>query len=295
MIATLLSKVFLPLSLAIIMLGMGMTLIPADFTRIAKYPKAILIGLTNQLIILPLIGFSLAIAFNLEPIMAVGIMILAACPGGPTSNLITQVCKGNIALSVTLTAIASFVSILTIPFILSYALDYFSTGTGVTIKLPILDTVLQIMVITVIPISIGMAIRRFKPVFAHKMEKPMRTASTVIFILVFIAIIAANYSLIGNAMKRVGLVTLLLNIATMGLGYLTARIFKLNLKSTISITIESGIQNGTLAFVIATTIMNNMEMAIPTAAYSIWMFITGGFLMWFLGKRHEVESELNTK
>ena len=295
MIATLLSKVFLPLSLAIIMFGMGMTLIPADFTRIVKYPKAILIGLTNQLIILPLIGFSLAIAFNLEPIMAVGIMILAACPGGPTSNLITQVCKGNIALSVTLTAIASFVSILTIPFILSYALDYFSTGTGVTIKLPILDTVLQIMVITVIPISIGMAIRRFRPSFAHKMEKPMRTASTVIFILVFIAVIAANYSLIGNAMKRVGLVTLLLNIATMGLGYLTARIFKLDLKSAISITIESGIQNGTLAFVIATIIMNNIEMAIPTAAYSIWMFITGGFLMWFLGKRHDIEPDQNTE
>ncbi len=295
MIATLLSKVFLPLSLAIIMFGMGMTLIPADFTRIVKYPKAILIGLTNQLIILPLIGFSLAMAFNLEPIMAVGIMILAACPGGPTSNLITQVCKGNIALSVTLTAIASFVSILTIPFILSYALDYFSTGTGVTIKLPILDTVLQIMAITVIPISIGMAIRRFRPNFARKMEKPMRTASTVIFILVFIAVIAANYNLIGNAMKRVGLVTLLLNIATMGLGYLTARFFKLNLKSAISITIESGIQNGTLAFVIATTIMNNIEMTIPTAAYSIWMFITGGFLMWFLGKRHEVESDPNTE
>ena len=287
MIATLLSKVFLPLSLAIIMLGMGMTLVPKDFTRIVKYPKAVLIGLTNQLIFLPIIGFSLAVAFDLEPMMAVGIMILAACPGGPTSNLITQVCKGNIALSVTLTAIASFVSILTIPFILSYALEYFGTGTGTTIKLPILDTILQIMVITVIPISIGMIIRKFKPKFADRMEKPMRTASTVIFILVFIAVVAANANLMSEAMKRVGLVTLLLNIATMGLGYLTARLFKLDLKSAISITVESGIQNGTLAFVIVTTILNNIEMGIPTAAYSIWMFITGGILMWQLGKRKE--------
>ncbi|MDG2193279.1 MAG: bile acid:sodium symporter family protein, partial [Polaribacter sp.] len=151
----LLIKVLLPLSLAIIMLGMGMTLIPADFTRIIKYPKAILIGLTNQLILLPLIGFALAMAFDLSPVMAVGIMILAACPGGPTSNLITQVCKGNIALSVTLTALASFISIATIPFIISYALEYFGRNTGVTIKLPILDTILQIMAITVIPISIG--------------------------------------------------------------------------------------------------------------------------------------------
>lgn len=150
----LISKVFLPLALAIIMLGMGMTLIITDFTRVIKYPKAILIGLTNQLIFLPLIGCSLAIAFNLNPVMAVGLMILASCPGGPTSNLITQVCKGNIALSVTLTAVASLVSILTIPFILSYALEYFGSNTETTIKLPIIDTLLQIMGITVIPISL---------------------------------------------------------------------------------------------------------------------------------------------
>ncbi|MFT7628247.1 MAG: BASS family bile acid:Na+ symporter [Ulvibacter sp.] len=286
--ADLISKVFLPLSLAIIMLGMGMTLIPTDFSRILKYPKAILIGLTNQLIFLPIIGFSLAIAFNLSPIMAIGLMILAACPGGPTSNLITQVCKGNIALSVTLTAIASIVSILTIPFIMSYALEYFGTDSNVTIKLPILDTILQIMVITVIPISIGMLIRRFKTNFSKRMEKPMRIASTVIFILVFLAVIAANFNIMGKAMKEVGLVTLLLNIITMGLGYLTAKLFKLNLKSAISITIESGIQNGTLAIVIATTILNNLEMGIPTAAYAIWMFLTGGILMWQLGKRLEV-------
>lgn len=287
----LLIKVLLPLSLAIIMLGMGMTLIPADFTRIIKYPKAILIGLTNQLILLPLIGFALAMAFDLSPVMAVGIMILAACPGGPTSNLITQVCKGNIALSVTLTALASFISIATIPFIISYALEYFGRNTGVTIKLPILDTILQIMAITVIPISIGMIIRRFRLNFSKRMEKPMRIASTLIFVLIFFAVLAANYSLLGGAMKSVGVVALLLNAITMGLGYLTARLFKLNLKNAISITVESGIQNGTLAFVIATTILNNIEMGIPTVAYSIWMFITGGILMWKFGKRPEVESQ----
>lgn len=289
--AEMISKVFLPLSLAIIMLGMGMTLILSDFTRILKKPKAILIGLTNQLLFLPIIGFSLAIAFNLNPIMAVGLMILATCPGGPTSNLIAQVCRGNIALSVTLTAIASIVCVFTIPFILSYALEYFGTDTNVTIKLPILDTIIQITGITIIPISIGMLIRRFKANFATRMEKPMRIASTVIFILVFVAVLAANFEILGTAMKEVGLVTLLLNILTMGLGYLTARLFKLNFKSAISITVESGIQNGTLAIVIATSILNNLEMGIPTAAYAIWMFITGGILMYFLGKRPEVESK----
>lgn len=289
MIATLLTKVFLPLSLAIIMLGMGMTLIPADFTRIVTYPKAVLIGLTNQLILLPLIGFSLAIAFNLDPTMAVGIMILSCCPGGPTSNLITQICNGNIALSVTLTAIASFASIITIPFVLAMALDYFGSGSDIVIELPVLDTILQIMVITVIPISIGMLIRKYKPNSAKRMEKPMRIASTVIFILVFIAVLAANFELLGNAMKRVGLVTLLLNIGTMGLGYLTARLFRLKLKNAISISVESGIQNGTLAFVIATTILNNVEMGIPTVAYAIWMFLTGGILMWKLSKRKDIQ------
>ncbi len=282
------SKVFLPLSLAIIMLGMGMTLVPADFTRIIKYPKAILIGLTNQLILLPIIGFSLAVVFNLSPIMAVGLMILAACPGGATSNLITQVSRGNIALSVSLTAITSFVSIVTIPFILSYSIDYFGADTDNIIKLPILDTILQIMIITVIPISIGMFIRKLKPNFANRMEQPMRLASTVIFIIVFIAVIVANLNIIGKAMKDVGLVTLLLNLLTMGLGYLTSRIFKLDLRNAISITIESGIQNGTLAIVIATTILNNIEMGIPTGAYAIWMFLTGGVLMWQLGKRSNV-------
>jgi BASS family bile acid:Na+ symporter len=287
----LISKVFLPLSLAIIMLGMGMTLIITDFTRIIKYPRAILIGLTNQLIFLPIIGFSLAIAFNLNPTMAVGLMILASCPGGPTSNLITQVCKGNIALSVTLTAIASIVSILTIPFILSYALEYFGSNTDVTIKLPIIDTILQIMVITVIPISIGMFIRKHKTSFAKRMEKPMRTASTIIFILVFIAVLAANADKLIEGMKEAGFVTLALNIATMGLGYLTARLFKLNLKNTISVTIESGIQNGTLALVIATSILNNVEMGIPIGAYAIWMFLTAGILMWQLGKIPNLDSE----
>lgn len=288
MITTILTKVLLPLSLAIIMLGMGMTLVPKDFTRITKYPKAAFIGIVNQLIFLPIIGFSLAIAFGLDSTMAIGLMILAAAPGGPTSNLITQVCKGNIALSVTLTAIVSFATILTIPTILSFALDYFGSTADVVIKLPILDIILQILVIIAIPISIGMLIRRSKPAFAIRMEKPMRTASTVIFVLIFIAIVAAKWKFLGDAMKQVGLVTLLLNIATMTLGYVTARLFKLNLKDSISITVESGIQNGTLAIVIATTVLNNLDMAIPIVAYSIWMFVTGSVLMWYFSKRKEV-------
>lgn len=278
-------QIFLPISLAIIMFGMGLSLVAGDFVRLFTNPKAVLIGLCNQLLFLPLIGFAIVVLFDLNPTMAIGVMILSVCPGGPTSNLITQVSRGNIGLSVTLTALASLITVFTIPVLLSKAIAYFTGDTDVVIQLPVLQTMLQILVITVIPISIGMLIRKRREAFALRMEKPMRTASTVLFVIIFLIIIIANKENLTQAMKEVGLATLLLNISTMGLGYLTAKIFGITGASQISITIESGIQNGTLAFVIATTILNNLEMGLPTGAYSIWMFITGGILMWRLGNK----------
>ena len=282
-ITTIITQIFLPISLAIIMFGMGLTLVVGDSGRLFTYPKAVIVGLCNQLIFLPLIGFSIILLFDLSSSMAIGIMILALCPGGPTSNLITQVARGNIGLSVTLTALASLITVFTIPIILSKAITYFTGETGVVIELPIVQTMLQILIITVIPVSIGMVIRKKNEGFALRMEKPMRTASTVLFVIIFLLVMIANKDLIVEAMKEVGLATLLLNLSTMALGYMTAKIFGIKGKSQISITIESGIQNGTLAFVIATTILNNVEMGLPTGAYSIWMFITGGILMWRLG------------
>ena len=278
-------QIFLPISLAVIMFGMGLSLVTGDFTRLFTYPKAVLVGLCNQLLFLPLIGFAIVVLFDLNPSMAIGVMILSVCPGGPTSNLITQVSRGNIGLSVTLTALASLITVFTIPILLSKAIAYFTGDSDVVIQLPILETMLQILVITVIPISIGMMIRKRREAFALRMEKPMRTASTVLFVVIFLIIVIANIDNLTQAMKEVGLPTLLLNLSTMGLGYLSAKLFGITGKSQISITIESGIQNGTLAFVIATTILNNLEMGLPTGAYSIWMFITGGFLMWRLGNK----------
>lgn len=284
-ITTIIGQIFLPVSLAIIMFGVGLTLVIGDFVRIFTYPKAVLIGLINQIILLPIIGFSIVVLFNLSPTMATGVMILSLCPGGPTSNLITQVSRGNIGLSVTLTALASLITVFTIPVLLSEAIAYFTGNTGVVIELPVLQTILQILVITVIPIAIGMMIRKRNEGFALRMEKPMRTASTVLFVIIFLVIIIANKDNLVQAMKEVGLATLLLNLLTMGLGFLTAKLFGIAGNSQITITIESGIQNGTLAFVIATTILNNFEMGLPTGAYSIWMFITGGILMWRLGSK----------
>ena len=280
---TIITQIFLPISLAVIMFGMGLTLVISDFTRLFTYPKEIFIGLFNQLVFLPLIGFLIILLFDLDSTMAIGIMILSLCPGGPTSNLITQVSRGNIGLSVTLTALASLITVFTIPIILSEAISYFSGETDVIIELPIVQTMIQILVITVIPVSIGMVIRKKNEDFALRMERPMRIASTVLFIIIFLLVMIANKDLIVQAMKEVGLATLLLNLSTMALGYMTAKLSGVKGKSQISITIESGIQNGTLAFVIATTILNNVEMGLPTGAYSIWMFISGGILMWRLG------------
>ena len=286
-ITTIIGQIFLPISLAIIMFGMGLGLVTGDFVRLFSFPKAVLVGLCNQLLLLPLIGFAIVVLFDLNPSMAIGVMIISVCPGGPTSNLITQVSRGNIGLSVTLTALGSLITVFTIPILLSKAIAYFTGNTGVIIQLPILETMVQILVITIIPIFIGMMIRKQKEAFALSMEKPMRTASTVLFVIIFLVIIIANKDNLGQAMKEVGLATLLLNLLTMGLGFLTAKLFGIAGNSQITITIESGIQNGTLAFVIATSILNNLEMGLPTGAYSIWMFITGGILMWCLGSKKE--------
>ena len=284
-ITPIIGQILLPISLAIIMFGMGLSLVSGDFTRLFTYPKAVLVGLCNQLLFLPLIGFVIVVLFGLNPSMAIGVMIISICPGGPTSNLITQVSRGNIGLSVTLTALSSLITVFTIPILLSKFIAHFSGDTDVVIQIPILETMLQILVITVIPVSIGMMIRKRREAFALRMEKPMRTASTVLFVIIFLIIIIANKDNLIQAMKEVGLPTLLLNLSTMGLGYLSAKLFGITGKSQISITIESGIQNGTLAFVIATTMLNNLEMGLPTGAYSIWMFLTGGILMWRLGSK----------
>lgn len=282
---SILTTVILPVSLAIIMLGMGLTLVTDNFKKVAQYPKAALIGLTNQLLLLPVIGFILALLFNLTPPMAVGLMIIAACPGGPTSNLISHVSKGDIALSISLTAITSILTVFTIPVILSYALSYFTENSTVQIELPIIDTIIQIMGITIIPVTIGMTINHFFPKFAKRMEAPMRIASTVIFTAVLLGIILANKHSIISYLKQVGLVALTLNLSTMALGFYASKLFKLHLKQTISITVESGIQNGTLAIVIATSILKQTEMSIPAAVYSLLMFLSSGFIMWKFGRR----------
>jgi len=282
------STVILALSLIIIMLGMGLSLVADDFKRIFIYPKAIFVGLTNQLIILPIIGFAITIAFPLKHEIAIGIMILAACPGGPTSNLIAHLAKGDLALSVSLTAISSLITIITIPFIVNFALVHF-LNEGQVIKLDVLKTIIQICAIIVVPVSIGMIIRKYKESFALRMEKPVRKASGIVVALVIIGIVIKEKENLIPYLKQAGLVALILNAATMVVGYYSARLFKIMDKRAISISIESGIQNGTLAIMIAVVLLGNSEYAITPAIYSLLMFFTGGVAIYLGIKKNKAE------
>lgn len=272
------ATIVLALSLIIIMLGMGLSLVKDDFSRILRNPKAIIIGLVNQIILLPMVAFALTGLFPLNPEIAIGVMILAACPGGPTSNLIAHLAKGDTALSVSLTAVSSLLTIITIPFIVNFALSEFLEA-GEMVQLPIGKTIAQVFVIVIIPISIGMLIKSKNNAFAEKMEKPVRTASAVVLALVIVGIILKEKANIIPYFQQAGLITLALNLATMLIGFQTSKMFKLNTKQSISISIESGIQNGTMAIMIATVLLGNTAYAIAPAIYSLTMFFTGGVII----------------
>ncbi len=274
-----LTDIMLPLSLGIIMLGMGLSLVPYDFKRIALYPKAATIGILNQLIILPIVGFLLLLLFGLNsPELAVGIMILAACPGGPTSNLISHISKGDTALSITLTAISSIVAVITIPLIVNLALMFFMQQ-GEYVPLPVFRTIMSLTLITLIPVGIGMAIRSKAVDFADKMNKPVKIVSGLLLFLIIFGVLLENRPIIVSSFRDVGPVALSLNVVMLLIGYLSARVIRLNIAQRITISVESGIQNGTLGITIASILLSNDIMAISPAIYSLIMFMTAGFII----------------
>lgn len=285
------SVIILAVSLIIIMFGMGLSLTLQDFQLIFKKPKPIIVGLINQLLFLPLIGLGLTTIFSVSNEIAVGIMILAACPGGPTSNLIAHLAKGDTALSVSLTALSSIISIITIPFVVNFGLE-FHLSEGQVIQLNVIKTIAQIFVIVLIPVSIGMFINAKSPGFAAKMDKPVRVASSIVLGLVIVGIILKEKAHMASYFEQAGVISLCLNVASMSVGYLSAKLFSISKKQAISISIETGIQNGTMAIMIATTLLGNTAFAVAPAIYSILMFFTGGAII-FLGNKKSNESRAN--
>lgn len=290
--AQFLTKVFLPASLFIIMLGMGLSLRPLDFKLVVIKPKAVVLGLIAQMILLPVLAYLIVIGFGMSGALAVGVMILALCPGGTTSNLYTYLAKGDIALSVTLTSVVSLIAPFTVPLLIVFFMELLM-GQEEYIKLPVLQTIAQLVVITIIPISLGMLIRRYKPELSLKLEKPVKLFSIIVLFVIIAAIVFKNRAHIGDYVAQAGLVTLILNVACMSMGYGIAKLAQLNEAQSKAIGIEVGFQNGTLAILIALTLLENDQMAIAATTYSLIMFMTGGLFAWVLHRKTQVPVEVD--
>lgn len=272
--SNLFTAVLLPLALAIVMLGMGLSLLPEDFKRITRYPKAVAVGIVCQIVLVPLIGALIALVVPMKPEIAVGLIVISVCAGGPSSNLVTYLAKGDVALSVTLTAVGSIITVFTIPLVTNLALQYF-LGKSAAIALPIGSTMLQIFLITLLPTAIGMVIRHHFPDMAHRLEKQMSRLAVGLLALIIVLLLVREGSKLPGFLMQVGIGVVLLNLLAMLAGFFAGKLFRLPLAQQICIAIEVGIQNGTLAIAITAGLLNNPDMAVPAAVYSLLMYVTG--------------------
>lgn len=263
--------IFLPIALAIIMAGLGLELRPQDFKRVAKHPKAVFLALFCQLVILVSIAFVICKLLALPPLLAVGLMLLAASPGGPTANLFSYLYKGDIALNITLTAINSVIAAFTLPVIVNLSIQHF-INDGQQLGLQF-SKVIQVFLIIIVPVCLGMLVRYFSPNVADKLHKPVRTFAVVFLILIIIGAVAKERNSILEYIMQVGLATSLFCIASLLIGYFIPRIFGINSTQARACAFEIGIHNSTLAMTIALTILASTTIAMPAAVYSIFMYI----------------------
>jgi len=277
------TNILLPVGLGVFMLGMGLGLILADFQRITRYPKAVLIGLVNQIIILPIVGFIIVSLLPLRPEIAVGLMIVAICPSGPSSNVLTYLAKGDVALSVTLTAFSSIITIFTIPFLASLTLQHFM-GESAAISLPIGSTMGQIFLIIVLPLVMGMTIRHYFPLLAKSLE-PITNRLAVIFLAVIIfLLILREWQRLPLFIAQTGIAVIILNTIASLIGFFSGLLFQLTIPQRICIAIEVGIQSGTLAIGITAGLLKNPDLAIPAMVYSLWMYVSA-FVAVYYGRK----------
>ena len=262
---------------------MGLSLKIADFKNVAKSPKAFSIGIIGQMVLLPIVAFLIAITLSLPPEIAVGLMIIALAPGGATSNMFTYLSKGDTSLSISLTAVVSVITPFTIPIIAALSMSYFM-GNSTEFNLPIAKTIIQLLVITVVPVVIGMFVLSRWSNAAAKMENFLKWFSVLFLMLIIMLIVLKNKDNVLDFFAQAGLATLLLNVLVLLLGYQLAKAAKLSRPQAVSIGFEIGIQNGTLALLVAGTIIGNETMMIPAVTYSLIMFITGAAFGWWMKK-----------
>jgi bile acid:Na+ symporter, BASS family len=274
------TTLFLPIALGIIMLGLGLSLTLYDFKRVVKYPKAVSIALICQMLLLPAICFFVAKFSGLSAELSVGLMLLAASPGGATANLYSHLSNGDVALNITLTAVNSVLTLLTLPVIVNYSMEYF-LGVGQFVPLPF-SKVVEVFAIVLGPVAIGMIIKSKAPGFANKMDKPVKIVSALLLIVIIVSVTIREKQVLLDNVGQLGLPVILFNVLSMAAGYYIPQLFNIGKKQAIAIGMEIGIHNGTLAIFIALNVINNSAMSVPPAIYSLLMFFTAavfGFLV----------------
>tara|TARA_B100000029_G_scaffold307692_1_gene300453 strand:- start:87 stop:938 length:852 start_codon:yes stop_codon:yes gene_type:complete len=277
------TDVILPLALAFIMFVLGLGLTSADFLRVIKQPRDFFVGTVSQIILLPVIAFSLVKIFPIAPELAIGVMIIAAAPGGVTSNLLTSFAKGDVALSISLTAIISLLCVVTIPFIVLTSVELLS-DSYVTKNISLLNMSRDMFLIVTVPVVLGMLLRRFASAVALKFEPIAKKLSIVLFILVLLGAIMAEKENVVSYFAQAGLITLVLNVVMMTVAYFIAQKFSSGIEQKKCITIECGLQNGTLAIFVATSIFGGGMYVIPAATYSLIMFLTSLIFVYLVRK-----------
>ncbi|MEE2968800.1 MAG: bile acid:sodium symporter family protein [Pseudomonadota bacterium] len=267
------TQILLPLSLAFIMFSVGLELVVDDFKRVAVRPKDFVVGAISQMIFLPLVAFGLLSFWSIEPALAVGVMIIAACPGGVTSNLMTYLARGDTALSVSLTAVISLLAVVTLPVIVGFSIVHFMDVASAP-EISIGKMVLGVFAITTVPVIIGMAVKRLAPVFAAKFKISARIIASVLLVVIIAGAILAERDNVVDYFKQAGPVTLTLNLVMMALALSLAKMLGLGTPQKTAITMECGLQNGTLAIFVAATLIGSQTMMVPGAIYSLLMFPT---------------------
>ena len=270
-----------PIALALIMLALGLGLTGQDFLRVARQPKDFLVGLICQLILLPIIAFVLLKIFNLPLEIALGVMIIAAAPGGVTSNVLTKFANGDVALSISLTAIISLISIISVPFIVFKSAELLEV-TEISKEISMIGISMKMFLVVTLPVIIGMLIRKFATNFVMSKSQLIERISVFLFVIVFAAIWVEEWQNIMGYIKQAGLITLVLNIVMMFIGYYVAKFLASGVSQRKSISLECGLQNGTLAVFVATQIFNDVAYMVPTAAYALIMYITGFIFIYIL-------------
>lgn len=260
----------LPLALAFIMFALGIGLTLADFARVFRQPRAIVVGLVSQMLLLPLIAFCIAILFDLPAAMAAGLMILAACPGGASAGLITRLANGETALSISLTAITSVLAVFSVPLVVGFGLRHF-TGTALDAELPVFDIVRGVFIITTLPVALGMLLRHSRPSLARRIEPVAARIATLLFVLIVVATFVSQRQMLFDHLAGTGPATMLLCILVMAAGFGLGALTGVEQRGRIAIAVEGGLQNAALAIFLALTVLKLPAMAVPGVIYALLM------------------------